>query len=589
MTDRDTTITPVPVPPALAPVPYDAPGVEAAFDSVLDGVLVVDEEGIVVFANRAAERLFGYDRAELVGAPVELLVPTDRRESHRDHRRHYTAGPTTRPMGVGLPLSAVRRDGSTFPVEISLAPMRTAEGGRTTVVARDVSRAAAEDAQREVQIRERLERELRDSDRRFQVAFDQAPIGMALVDVRPGARTTVLRANATLAEMVGLPVDELTGRSALDFVHRDPEVSRANRDRVVDGSLDHFPVDELRLLRPDGTHRWVAVSSSVVRDGDGAPDYLVTQLVDVTERRSAQALAAERSARDSRIATVLQASLMPYVPRVVGSVRAASRYRPAGHGETVGGDWSDVLSLPDGRIGMVVGDVAGHGIESAATMARLRTAVRMLATSGVSPAGVMRRLNDLMHETDMVADIGLATLVYAQYDPPTATLRYCSAGHLPLLLLSADPEGDHEPPRRAVSPVPAIGGPPIGVIPEWRYQEQGVSLEPGSALIGFTDGLIERRGDDLDASLLRLLDGLGRLPAEVTEDVEALADAVLGLSPGAGAEDDIAVIVLGFAREPGLVAAGPVGPPGAPGSAIRAPGQILDLAEVAARPPDRWA
>jgi serine phosphatase RsbU (regulator of sigma subunit) len=175
-------------------------------------------------------------------------------------------------------------------------------------------------------------------------------------------------------------------------------------------------------------------------------------------------------------------------------------------------------------------------------MSRLRTVVRMLATNGVSPAGVMGRLNDVMHESDIRADIDLATLVYAQLDPATGTLRYCSAGHLPLLVLA----GDRGAPHRAVSSIAAVGGPPIGVIPGLRYGEQAVSLEPGSTLIGFTDGLIERRGDDLDESLLRLVAGLSALPAEATRDVETLADAVLDLSPGGRVEDDIAVIVLGL-------------------------------------------
>ena len=320
-----------------------------------------------------------------------------------------------------------------------------------------------------------------------------------------------------------------------------------------------------------------------MRDADDVPDYLVTHLIDVTGRRRAEEQARELAARDSRIAEVLQASMMPDVPHRVGPVRAAHRYRPAGHGETVGGDWSDLLSLPDGTIGVVVGDVAGHGIESAVTMTRLRTAVRMLATSGVSPAGVMRRLNDLMHETDLGSDIDLATIVYGQLDPVAGTLRYCSAGHLPLLLLGGDRTGGQRP----VSTVPAAGGPPIGVVPGLRYTEHATRLEPGCTIIGFTDGLIERRGGDLDESLLRLLAGVAAVPTERAEDVEELADAVLDLSPGEAAEDDIAVIVLGldpqrpFTQTPSRL---PVESPGS-----RRKDRVLDLSEIAARPPDRWA
>jgi PAS domain S-box-containing protein len=699
------------VPPQ--PIPYDAPGVEAAFDSVVDAVLVIDDGGAIVFANRASERMFGYRRHELVGQSVEGLVPAPLRSGHRDHRRHYAVNPTARPMGVGLPLSAARKDGSVFPAEISLAPMTTQTGVFTTAVVRDVSevrareeehaarlrseahlalsqrvalmgsweedlqggrmtwseelyellgqqpgsvepsldtlyrlvhpddlallrvqmvrarreggRCAAEvrladvDSDRpprtvavrasveldedgravrcvgtvqDVTARTALERELSASDRRFRIAFDQAPTGLALVNVRPGHPQLLMMANAALAEMTGIPQAELLACTVEDIIERPDAESESGCDRMRAGLTDTANLPQVRLRRPDGATRWAQITTTLVRDAEGRPDYLVAHVVDITGRKRDEEQARERAARDSRIAAVLQAGLMPYVPRSVGPVRAASRYRPAGHGETVGGDWTDVLSLPDGKIGMVVGDVAGHGIESAATMTRLRTVVRMLATSGVSPAGVMRRLNDVMHETDMGSDIDLATLVYAQLDPGTGTFRHCSAGHLPLLMLGGDRSGRY----RAVAPVPAVGGPPIGVIPGLRYTEQEIRLEPGSTLIGFTDGLVERRGHDLDESLLRLLAGLGGLPTEATLDVETLADAVLDLSPGLsdragdGGEDDIAVIVLGFDVPAGLtrtVAADL--DTGAVAALTASRAQLVDLHEVAARPPERWA
>jgi PAS domain S-box-containing protein len=588
VTDRATSIDPT----------QGTRGVEAALESVVDAVLVIDQSGVVIFANGSAEQLFGYPQTELVGQSVELLVPAPLRARHREHVRHYAARPSARPMGVVSALSAVRKDGTEVPVEISLAPLVTADGTLTTVVARDARPALEHDARREAELRVALERELDASNHRFRGAFDRAPIGMALVEVRPERPATVIRANTALAEMVGVPASQLVGCAAADLADEGQDTLPLGWPRLPAGSPDQVRAAELRLRRPDGGHRWVSMSSTVVHDADGRPDFLITHLVDVTERRLAEAAMAERTERDSRIATVLQAGLMPYVPRVVGPVRAASRYRPAGHGETVGGDWSDVLALPDGRIGLVVGDVAGHGIESAATMARLRTAVRMLATSGVSPAGVMRRLNDLMHETELSSDIDLATLVHAQLDPATGTLRYCSAGHLPLLLFTEAEVGPGGFLHRPVSPVPAVGGPPIGVVSGLRYSEQAVRLEPGSTLVGFTDGLIERRTSGLDASLLRLLDELGSLPADRTTDVEALADAVLELSPGESAGDDIAVIVFSFDPGPGTPSpslsadqgAVPAHPPAhAPGRHERLGGQLLDLSEVAVRPPDRWA
>lgn len=368
-----------------------------------------------------------------------------------------------------------------------------------------------------------------------------------MIDARSGWPAAILMANAALAELTGIPAGELVGRLIADLTVQpepspEPSSDQAACGQPRCGDPDCAHAVEVRLARPDGAERWVSMSSAVVRAADGTPDYYVSHFLDVTEQRQAEAVAKQRGAQDARIAAVLQDSLMPYVPRRVGPVLVASRYRPAGHGAAVGGDWSDVFALPGGRIGLVVGDVAGHGIESAATMSRLRTVVRMVTSSAVSPAGVMRRLNDVMHETDISSDIAMATLVHGQLDPGTGTLVYCSAGHLPMVVLPASREGR----ARVASPVPSIGGPPIGVVAGITYAEEAIALEPGSRLIGFTDGLIERRDVDLDESLLRLLTTISALPEAVTSNLESLADVLLDLSVPETQDDDVAVIVLGF-------------------------------------------
>jgi len=119
-----------------------------------DAILEVDQEGRIVTLNRAAEQLFGYQRAELLGQPVDLLVPKEVRAGHGVHRANYWAKPTTRPMGTGLHLSAQRKDGGRIPVEISLSPVHLEEGIRVTAVIRDVSeRRHAEQQLRAVQVR----------------------------------------------------------------------------------------------------------------------------------------------------------------------------------------------------------------------------------------------------------------------------------------------------------------------------------------------------------------------------------------------------------------------------------------------------
>jgi PAS domain S-box-containing protein len=384
---------------------------------------------------------------------------------------------------------------------------------------------------------------------RLQASFDQAPIltapiGMAVVDVRPGRPIRRLMANQALADLMGLSPAELLEEALEERVHPADRPSYVRLlSEVASGTRDATPAVEVRIVRPDAAaERWVAVNGHLVRDGHGAPEYLVAHIQDISDRKRAEFESRDRAARDARIAAVLQDNLLPFVPHRVGPMSVASRHVPAGNGALVGGDWTDVFALPNGRIGIVVGDVAGHGIEAAATMSRLRAVVRMLAANGLSPAGVLRRLNDSMHMTDLDVDIDLATMVHAQLDPATGILHHSSAGHLPLLVVPAR-RADRS---RVVVPVPAIGGPPIGVVPDQRYREQATPLEPDSFLIGFTDGLIERRDQYLDESLFHLQKGLGDLSERSLSDVETLADAILDLAPGGPKDDDLAVLVLAF-------------------------------------------
>ena len=630
-------------------VDVDTDVVRAALTGVLDTVLVVDQAtDRIVYASQACFDHFGYRVDELIGQQIELLVPAPLTAAHRNLRASYVGSPVARPMDQRGGILAVRKDGTVYPVQISLAAVTTPRGSFVTAVVRDDS--AQQEARRlDVEARRRaehlalsqqvagmgsweenhatghvrwsdqlyrilglapgqrrpgmatfmehvhpddlpelatevarslreggrvaaevrlvpaevrlvpagerivallgtvetdsgrpvrtvgtvqdvtsqrtLERRLMISQGRFAAAFDAAPTGMAIIDAGRAGPPRIVAVNDALAQLTGVPVGELVGRPATDI----PQ--------------------EGQLRRLDGTARWVSVSSAPVHDLDGTADYRVVHVLDLTDRERAHREERALAARDARIAAVLQDALLPYVPRSLGPIRVASRYRAAGQGEAVGGDWADVFALPNGHIGLVVGDVAGHGIEAAATMTRLRTLVRMLATGGVGPAGMMSRLNDAVNDAmddgDLAGDVTLATLVHAQLDPATGRLVYSSAGHLPLLY---SPDRSHGGPR-ATRPLAVVGGPPIGAVPGLQYAEHAVRLEPGCRLLGFTDGLVETRAQPLDENLLTLITGLSQVPEATAADVELLADHALDLAPGDG-RDDIALLVVGFEPDP---------------------------------------
>lgn len=230
--------------------------------------------------------------------------------------------------------------------------------------------------------------------------------------------------------------------------------------------------------------------------------------------------------REHRAAVALQRSLLPdALPQLV-DVDVAVRYLPAR--DEVGGDWYDVVPLPGDRVGIVIGDVVGHGVRAAAVMAQLRTALRAYALDGYGPAAVLERLDRLLQLTHRT---GMATVAYAVLDPAGDELCFASAGHPPALLVGADGA------RFAETPV----FPPLGARPHPTYEQTSIAIAPGTTVLLYTDGLIEQRGEPLGVGLerLRVAGGAGDPSPEV------LCSRVLDeLVHGGLADDDIALVAL---------------------------------------------
>ncbi|TMQ89721.1 GAF domain-containing protein [Actinomadura soli] len=233
--------------------------------------------------------------------------------------------------------------------------------------------------------------------------------------------------------------------------------------------------------------------------------------------------------REVQVAEELQRSMLPDDPPDVAGARVRYRYRPAEQAAKVGGDWFDAIPLPGCRLGIVVGDVMGHGLTSAAIMGQLRTAVRTLAAEDMRPARLLRQLDGLARR---LGEDYLATCLYAVYDPVGRRCTFANAGHVPPVLVS--PFGDSR-----VLPVPS--GVPIGVGGE-PFEAMEVEVEDGSQLVLCTDGLLERRGHDIDHGLEELR---GRL-ADATPDLDLTCDTLLDTLGTATPADDIAIVAVGF-------------------------------------------
>lgn len=228
------------------------------------------------------------------------------------------------------------------------------------------------------------------------------------------------------------------------------------------------------------------------------------------------------------VAETLQDSMLPHIAPRMSGCDIATRYLPGTLLGRVGGDWFDSVKLPGSRTALVVGDVMGHGLNSAAMMGQLRTAVQTMAALDLPPAQLLRNLDDLAQR---LGDNYLATCLYAVYDPIAGELHIANAGHIPPVLVRAA-DGYSElldPPT----------GAPIGVggVP---FEAVRVRVAPGDRLVMCTDGLVEVRGEDIGVGLATLCESAAHPAASMDDACDTIIRA---LNTRGGRKDDVALLM----------------------------------------------
>jgi len=467
---------------------------------------MTDAEGDVTFVNRAWLRFTG--GSSDVGVTFE-----------------QTAHPDDREAAVRRWEEASRRR-EEFRWEYRLR--HAASGGYRWVLEEGTPRFAGGEfvgyvgTATDIHERRAMEEALRESEAGWRDLADTAPAMMWTTD-QDGLVTFV---NAGWLRFTGTSLEQELGASWQLGVHAEDVDSMLASWEAARGQRRAWE-REYRLRSRSGEYRWV-VDRGVPRYEGGRFTGYVGTAIDIHERKSMEARLIEVYQREHKIAETLQRSLLPErLPQIEG-MELAARYLPGARGAAVGGDWYDVLERPDGRVALVVGDVVGHGLRAAATMGQLRNAFRAYGLVESSASEVVARINRLVMSG--VDDV-MATVLYLVLDRETGELSFSAAGHPPPLVLA--PDGPHflEGGRSV----------PIGASDPAVFREATAVLPPGSSLLLYTDGLVERRDEPLD----QRLDKLAAVAGAAGEGLDALCERVIETVLGEGDPgDDVALLAV---------------------------------------------
>jgi PAS domain S-box-containing protein len=530
----------------------------------------------LVFVNPAFERTTGYGYGEAVGSNCRFLQ-----------------GPATDPAAVAevrrllreqehgtVTLLNYRKDGTAFWNELSLSPVYDGAGALTHFVGiqADVTVRVLAEAERERHLaaEQQARAEAEQAQRRLALLAEATSMLAATLDVDESLDRLTRLSVPLMADWCTvhlLAEDGTVQRVAA--THRDPDKERLLRrleelqpQGLSDGSETaqvlrggtpvlipevsaerlEAAIDNPELLEvyreiglgsviivPLRARRQVLGALALFTDGSGRrfDEDDLTTAADLARRAGLTVDNARLYQREHDVAEALQRSLLPQLP-AIERLDTAAVYLPGSAAAQVGGDWYDLFRLPDGAVGVAIGDVMGHDLTAAASMGQLRSVLQSYAWQGSPPAVVLDRLDQLVQGLDMAQ---LATCLYGRLELPVEAsgpgrLRMANAGHLPPVLRA--PDGTVRLLDGAVS---LLVGAALGT----ERDELELVVEPGCVLVLYTDGLVEHRGRDLTEGLAALQEALARAPGSSAQEV--LHHLLAELTEG-DLDDDVAVLVV---------------------------------------------
>ncbi|MFE6806487.1 SpoIIE family protein phosphatase [Streptomyces sp. NPDC057681] len=524
----------------------ESPAARNALSRVLrhmrDGFLALDHDWKIVFTNLEAERTLGYQDEELFGRVLWELPPIQ-------HVRGLEAG-CRKAAAEGTPAEFDVEGAAGRFFHLRMVPVPDG----ITIYATDVTRQRNEEAARVAAQQAAAERARRTTE--LTAALAKATTSQDVIDAVAQRVLPAFAGDSLLVQIVedgrlhtigarGVPKGLLGSVDGRALVERDPmSEAVATGNPVFVNSIQEYRArypQVADLAQATGMNAAVYLPLTASGHTFGvcvitfdSPDATLSSdestLLTAISALVAHALERARlyEAEHTR-SHELQRSLLPKDLPQLAECTTAARYLPTGQGMEVGGDWYDVIPLSAGRVAFVIGDVMGHGLSEAATMGRLRTAVRTLADLELPPDEIMSHLNDAIGE---LGEDSYATCLYALYDSTDGRCSIVSAGHPPPALVR--PDG-------SVHFLDTVSDPPLGAAdPPFRTTELTIPEE--SLLVLYTDGLVESSVRPIDRGLAELARLLGTTSKR---DLDSLSDhLVAGLLPSDQATADDSALLI---------------------------------------------
>ncbi|MFI1028851.1 SpoIIE family protein phosphatase [Streptomyces sp. NPDC020951] len=552
---------------------------DGAADLLPEGVFCLDRLGIVVYANPRAGHLLGVPLDRLVGRPLWEAVPLLNQRTYEEHLRAALLSPEPAHFHVRLPAvvdrPAVPRAYEGDWLRMSLYPGADLVTWTAVPANRVPDEAAPEPVDTDV----------------------PAPGAATAPLYRPIVLAIALTEAVTARQVSAVVMQELLpafgGRMLAIYLLHERHLYLAWESGFPEGFLAPFEgvgldarlpgVETLTTGRPlffDSMQKLSAAYPGIELDSpvgaraflpliasgrpvgscilgfDGPRSFSTEERTVLTALAGLIAHALEKAQRydtEAALARGLQQALLPRRLSQHPRVETVGRYLPGTKGMDVGGDWYDVVEAGDG-LALVIGDVQGHGVQAAATMGQLRSAVRAFALGDRPPQEVMGGTNHLLIDLDPGQ---FASCCYVRLDPATGVARAARAGHLPPLL--RHPDG-----RTQVVELP--GGVVLGVDPRAHYPVTELRLEPGAILALYTDGLVERPGHDIDEGITALRGALAAADTSPGRSLGDVADRLTAMARQTVDRPDDIALLLATRRD------GEAAPPG------RGQGQVDDAA-----------